>query len=184
MKSVLFILLFCLPTLFFAQDETPAEKELLAKAYSYLEALNSNDKDHLPTEIDRLNLKDQEKIGDYCLSHAHEIFKNLADTYPNSEKQAIYLYYVGQLGNNNTEKKDLFIKVINLNSKWGYYKRQSYLNLASIAIEEKDFKSAKMYLKEIEKLPKPMFTCGVEAQTYNSRLKWLYTACEVGLKNQ
>jgi len=183
MKRALFTLLFFLPTLFFAQDETSEEKELLEKAYSYLEALNSNDKDHLPTEIDKLNLKDQEKIGDYCISHAYEIFKNLAVNYPDSEKQAIYLYYVAELSNDNNEKKDLFIKVINLNSNWGYYERQSHLNLASIAVEEKDFKNATMYLKEIEKLPKPMFTCGVEAQTYNSRLKWLHAACEVGLKN-
>ncbi|RZK04142.1 MAG: hypothetical protein EOO46_17335 [Flavobacterium sp.] len=182
MKRALFTLLFCIPTLFFAQDETSAEKELLEKAYSYLEALNSNDKDYLPTGIDKLNLKDEENIGEYCISHAYEIFKNLVDNYPNSEKQAIYLYYVAELSDDNTEKKEKLIKIINLNSKWSYYERQSYLDLTSIAIEEKDFKTATIYLKEIEKLPKPMFTCGVEAQTYSSRLKWLYAAYEVGLK--
>lgn len=58
-----------------------------------------------------------------------------------------------------------------MESKWGYYKRKSYINLAFIAVEEKDLENGRLYLKEIEKLPPPRFDCGVEHQNYESCLK-------------
>ena len=113
----------------------------------------------------------------------HKVFESyslLVENFPKSEKRSFYLYTKGCFSFSDEESKKCFKEVIQAND-WQYYVRQSYLKLSWIAVREKDYNSALQYLNLIEKMEKPIFTCGNEMETYNAQLKNIRERCEIAL---
>lgn len=77
MKKTFFIILFLISAYTFSQTEVSDESILLEKAYTYLEALNGNDINSLPTETDKQSIKDEEDLKPYCILKQQKLLRIL-----------------------------------------------------------------------------------------------------------
>ena len=176
------ILLVSLTTL--GQSVSVDEKNLMEKADAYLVALNTNEAKDLPTDEDRLKVRGETDISLYSSLKAYETFNLLVEKYPSSEKFIYYLYYKSLSAleyENYAVAKDGFLKIVELNHiNWQYYTRKSYIFLAEIAVTEKDYISAQMYLERKSKKS----LMGHEIRIEELQLKYLNEKITEGLKRK
>ncbi|WP_298116794.1 hypothetical protein [Flavobacterium sp.] len=168
-KLLLLTLVLFVSNLINSQNTISSEVKMKEKGENYLVVANDKMNENMIAE------------GDEAKQKAHEIFSQLVLEYPKSESYTYYLFTKGITSSNKTEARKCFEEVIRLNN-WQYYTRKSYMNLVYDAIEEKDFENGLKYLEEIKKMNKPTFNCGVERETYEAQIKYLYQACETELK--
>jgi hypothetical protein len=111
-------------------------------------------------------------------------YSALVANYSKSEHYSIYLYNKGFWADNKAEQKQCFKKVIEANNpNWLYYTRQSYIELCSLAIDEKDFSLAKQYLNAVDKMQRPIHTCGNAVEADHNRVNNLRKRVNDGIKN-
>jgi outer membrane protein assembly factor BamD (BamD/ComL family) len=165
MKSAfltLLILLFCIK----AKSQEISEEELSEKATSSIEMYNA-----MYALGDKLG-ENEARIT------AYETLSVLVDKFPNSKDYPYYLFSKASMTFNGNEAKMYFNEIIRINKA---YVRESYISLAFLAVEEKDFKKASMYLEEIDRL-KPNYSCGTAYVEDLNKLKKLRELCNAGLK--
>ncbi|WP_318641602.1 tetratricopeptide repeat protein [Flavobacterium ardleyense] len=182
MKVLLYSLLFfSLPL--FAQTKTAIDIKLYNDANAFYQVYNSGDVNVLTSEAD-INAVRNSTDDEYCLKRAFENFKKIVEEYPYSEYYLTSLYYVGHFEFGElklAESKKHLLEVIESDQSNGYYIRQAFLDLADIAIEEKDYILAQKYIANIENSTPTRFWCGVARNQDEHRVKFIKERLATGL---
>lgn len=176
-----YLIIFFITSAAFSQTQT-SEEALYWEAYNI---------QHLYYENGMLDKSffgnDQEKIDakrgiDSLQQIAHNIYTRFIDLYPKSELMAGALYEKGTIefwDNDLVEAESSFKKVLST-LKSDYYKNESVILLAEIAIKQDNYEKALLYLDE-SKLYKKQHTCGTEYEVDRRRLERMYAKCNEAL---
>ncbi|OYU78861.1 MAG: hypothetical protein CFE23_16640 [Flavobacterium sp. BFFFF1] len=111
-------------------------------------------------------------------------YDQLITQFPNSELVFDALYNKAQITYSYLDTNlayEIFLKVVNFNTKKTAYKHRAFRALAEIEIEKKNFEKAMSYLDESCKYP-IYFDCGVPWEIDTSQLRIMYTKCFDGLR--
>lgn len=183
MKKTLFTIFFLISFVCFGQNEVLTDKQIFEIAEAYTLAYNSNEISDLPTEVDKIKMHNEKDITNYAFENAYINYQSVITNFPSSEYIVLAFFHIGemQLGEKKyDESKKNLSRVFEIESDWNYYKRKAKLYLAYIAVEEKDYKNALVYLKEFEKYKKSQMSCGIEIQKDENLVKSLYEKCKDG----
>ncbi|MFD2892791.1 hypothetical protein ACFS5J_12290 [Flavobacterium chuncheonense] len=172
----LIVLCIFFTNILFSQNEN--EILLYEKANAYLEALNGNDKNYLPTDEDREKTKKLDNIEEYSAEKAFLTYQTLYKKYPNSKNITIYTYHLANLTKDISEKKLLFLKILENYTVWKYYQFEALKELAFISFQEGNTVLGCEYYNKLVENPRKAFSCGVEYSIYESQMNLLKTKCE------
>lgn len=180
MKLFLLSILFIISSNSFCQSDNDSYF-LFEKANAYLEAMYSNDKEYLPTEEDKIAVKNSTDITEYSSSKAYDSFYQLVTKYPESDfvnEAFLRLASIESDNKNYEESKNYYQKIISNDKSNDYYKRNVFINLALIAVIEKDCSKASSYLKEMETLKPKRYLCGNDYEDDQNRIKFIKEKCK------
>lgn len=166
-KSVLILFLCLWNGILFSQID--AEEALYKEADQYIYFLNGEAFGSFESEEIR-----QDKI-DKASSSAYTLFKQLVHEYPNSDRYLLYCYYTAVYSPTLHEAVEYYDKIFNKGIK-DYYYRRSHLDLCFLYINENQFEKALYHYNKILELPIPLFTCGVERDVYDSKMRQISEA--------
>lgn len=160
---------------------------LFEKANAYLEAMYSNDKEYLPTEEDKMAVKNSTDITEYSSSKAYDSFYQLVIKYPESDfvNEAFFRLASIESDNKNYEQsKKYYQKIIDDEKSSNYYKRNVFISLALIAVAEKDCSKALNYITEMSSLKAANYLCGNEYELDEDKIKFIKEKCHSNSTNE
>ena len=189
MKLILTLLSLLLCNIIFAQNNILGKDEVLFhKGIALQEIFYEDNLQELlqNNEQDKVNFL--HKIRREILKVSLSNFEKIINDFPKSKyifesyyKKAIIEYDL----ENTINAKIYFQKIIEFESEeHNYYKNSARLYLAEIAITEQNFTLALKYLEESKNKFNPLFTCGVERETYTNRFNRLMENAKRGIEKK
>jgi len=183
MKGIYYLLLL-FSTFSFAQDKGGGDKILYDEATYYIELTYEDSLFWARVGTDSIKVKAANLVAKKLFKLALQNYDKLVKEYSESELYIDALYQKGLMEFYIEEKdkaKETFKRVVKADRE--AYKKDSFLNLAAIAIDQKDFKLALEYLGESKKYSK-MYMCGVEYVTDNLKFERMYDKCIVAISQK
>ncbi|MFT5754314.1 MAG: outer membrane protein assembly factor BamD (BamD/ComL family) [Flavobacterium sp.] len=185
MKKSYYLLLLFTSIICFSQSDKPNEDRILYEKGMALNELYYNSNFFELTVI----TKDENvsKIVKLISIQALEYFDKLVNDFPESDLFIVSLYEKSMLEldlEQNKKAKESLLTLLNKkNSTQNYYRNKSFIELAKLYIEEKNYKKALLYLEE--RIENGFhFSCGVELNTTLKRIESLKSTCVEGLKEK
>ena len=186
MKETFLTLSFIISLACFGQVEKSCQDEILYEKGMAIKEIVYNDSLYF-SHSSKEKKAEAKRTAEMASKKALIYFDQLIAEFPKSQFLILALYEKGILENNlGNDKiaKDYFIKVVNFEILGKeYYKAKSLIILASMAIQEKDFKQAMIYLNERKKKGFASF-CGNDIALSEMQMKNMFDVCTTALKTK